>query len=199
MAGRMDERGYVENGNPRQREPFRGPDYDEEPRRMTGRNRRRDEREFEREPTREFAREPGPESERDEPQDDRRFDRPQRPRFARDSLPLRMSSTLSDAFVSAFERGAQALGENMRLYQDETVRFVAERLEHDTQMLEQLGKSRSMFDLFQIQQRWLSAATRAYSDEFMRLSKLTGDVTQRTASEQRQALSETRRAAYDAE
>ncbi len=55
------------------------------------------------------------------------------------------------------------LGKNMRVYQDETVRFVTERLEHDTATLEQLGKSRSVLDLFAIQQRWLCAETRRSS------------------------------------
>ena len=177
MASRMDERGYVENGNPRQREPYAAQDNAEELRRASGRNRRRDEREFE----------------RDEIEDERRFNERPGQGDRRQPLPL----TLSDAFVTAFERGAQVLGENLRIYQDETVRFVTERLEQDTQMLEQLGKSRSMFDLFTVQQKWLSAATRAYSEEFMRLSKLTGDATQRSAQETRTAINETRRAGHD--
>src|SRR6185295_4669279 len=114
MAGRMDDRSYVDNGNPRQREPYPDRDNDQEPRRMMGRNRRRDERELDRD------------DERDETEDDRRF-----ASRRREPLPLRMSSSLSDAFVTAFERGAQVFGENMRMYQDETVRFVTERLEHD--------------------------------------------------------------------
>jgi hypothetical protein len=184
MAGRMDERGYAENGNERRRETLPRQEYDEEPRRMMRGNRRRDDRDAERE------------FERDDMADDRRHP----PRLRRELRePLRMTSSLSDAFVTAFERGAQVWGENLRMYQDETVRFVTERLEQDTHMLEQLGKSRSMFDLLSIQQKWLSAATRAYSEEFMRLSKLTGAATQRAGDEQRQAMNEMRRSGYDAE
>jgi hypothetical protein len=188
MASRMDERGYVENGNPRQREPLPGQDNDQEPRRMSDRNRRRDEREFDRG------------NERDQMRDQMEDDRGVRGRgneHRREQLPLRLTSNLSDAFVTAFERGAQALGENMRMYQDETVRFMTRRLEQDTEMLEQLGRSRSVFDLFTIQQKWLSAATRAYGEEFMRLSKLAGDTSQRAVHETRSALDDTRSALDD--
>jgi hypothetical protein len=87
----------------------------------------------------------------------------------------------------------------MRMYQDETVRFMTERLEHDTATLEQLRKSRSVLDLFAIQQQWLNATTRAYNEEWMRLGKSTGDATQRGAMEARSAMTETRRSSYDAE
>jgi hypothetical protein len=190
MASRVDEGGYEQNGNMRQREPYRGQNYDEE-QRSSGRNRRRDERDFD------LARE----DMREERHDERRASR-----FYDEAPPARAASALSDAFVSAFERGAQVLGENMRMYQDETVRFVTERLEHDTQMLERLGKSRSMFDLLALQQQWFNATTRAYSDEWMRLSKLTADATQRsaqetrrTARETRASMDEARRFGYDAE
>lgn len=194
MASRVDERGYEQSGNMRQREPYAGQNYDEE-QRMSGRNRRRDERDYDRPRGEEMS-------------EERRFSEQQRRLY--DDAP-RVTSALSDAFASAFERGAQVLGESIRMYQDETVRFMTERLEHDTQMLERLGKSRSMFDLFALQQQWFNAATRAYSDEWMRLSKLTADVTQRsahetqrTASEARASMSEPserelRRSGYDAE
>ena len=194
MAGRMDERGYVENGNPRPREPFADRDYDQEPRRMMRGNRRRPDKDELRDPPREYPREFDREFEREGPADDRRYSARRR-----EPLPRPMSSTLSDAFVSAFERGAQMFGENLRMYQDETVRFVTERLEHDTHLFEQLGQSRSMFDLLSLQQRWLSATTRAYSEEWMRLSRLANGAAQRSAGEARQSLNETRRAAYDAE
>jgi hypothetical protein len=56
-----------------------------------------------------------------------------------------------------------------------------------------------MFDLLTLQQRWLSAATKAYSEEWMRLSRMTGGAAQRSAGEAREAMNETRRAAYDAQ
>ena len=101
MAGRMDERGYAENGDNRRREPLPRQEYDEEPRRMMRGSRRRPDQDEAQGGEREF--------ERDEMEDDRRY--PQR--FRRELRePLRMTSTLSDAFVSAFERGAQVWGEN---------------------------------------------------------------------------------------
>jgi len=177
MAGHMDERGYADNGRRR--------DYDDESR-MMRRNRRREEHDGERNIERDGGRE---------------FEREEMPqRFRREFRePLRVGASLSDAFVSAFERGAQVWGENLRLYQDETVRFVTERLEHDTKMFEQLGRSRSMFDLLSIQQKWLSQATRAYSEELMRLSRITNGVAQRSSEETRAAMSDVRRSGYDAE
>ena len=173
MASRVDERGYEQNGNSRQREPHLGQDYEEEPR-MSGKNMRRQERDLER--GRGNDADTGEERRFSERQADRQADRQAEP------LPVRMTSSLSDAFVTAFERGAAVLGENMRMYQDETVRFMTERLEHDTATLEQLGKSRSVLDLFAIQQQWLNATTRAYNEEWMRLGKLTGDAARRNGS-----------------
>jgi hypothetical protein len=187
MANRVDERGYEQKGNSRQREPHLGKDYEEEPR-MSGKNMRRQERDLER----------GRVNEGDLAEERRYSER--QAEIPRDQpLSLRMTSSLSDAFVTAFERGAAVLGENMRMYQDETVRFMTERLEHDAATLEQLGKSRSVLDLFAIQQQWLNDTTRAYNEEWMRLGKLTGDATQRGAADARSAQSETRRSAYDAE
>ena len=48
----------------------------------------------------------------------------------------RSVSGFSEAFVGAFERSAAAWGDNARLLQDETMRFLAERLEHAAEMVQ---------------------------------------------------------------
>ncbi|MBI1213441.1 MAG: hypothetical protein GC190_18420 [Alphaproteobacteria bacterium] len=149
-------------------QPFAARDYAQEPaRRLSDRNPRRDERDL--------------------AQDNARAEMPD----------TRHVSALNDAFVTAFERGAAAMGENLRMYQDETVRFVTERLEHDTQAFEELGKSRSIFDLLAVQHRWLNATTRAYTDEWVRLSRMTSGATERAVGHARAAMSETRRTLAD--
>ena len=186
MAGRTDERGYAQSDDSRQREPYAGQDFGEDPR-ASGRYMRRPDREFDRG---RFADAQADEHQPGKYGDGQRSDQ---------QLPLRVTSSLSHALVAALERGASILGGNIRMYQDETMRFMTERLEHGTATLEQMGRSRSVFDLFAIQQQWLNATTRAYSDEWMRLSKLTGDAAQPGASEVRSAAVDSRRAAYDAE
>jgi len=94
------------------------------------------------------------------------------------SLPLGMASALSDSYMTALERGASMIGNNLRLLQDETMRFVTRRLEHDAYTMEEMGRARNFLDLFAIQQKWLNETATAYSQEFMRLSRLTANVTE---------------------
>lgn len=93
-------------------------------------------------------------------------------------VPLSMASALSDTYVTALERGASMFGNNLRLLQDETMRFVTQRLEHDAYTMEEMGRAKNFLALFAIQQKWLNETATAYSQEFMRLSRLTANVTE---------------------
>jgi len=100
----------------------------------------------------------------------------------RDGLPLNVASALSDTYAAAIERSASLIGNNLRMLQDETLRFMTLRLEHDATVMEEMGRARNLFDLFSIQQRWLNDMATAYSQEFMRLGRLTANVAEDSMS-----------------
>jgi len=88
-------------------------------------------------------------------------------------LPLAAASTIGETYVAALGRSASLIGNNIRLWQGETMRFMSERLERDAEIIEELGEAKNLMDFFAIHQRWLNDVAAAYSQEFMRLSKLT--------------------------
>ena len=89
------------------------------------------------------------------------------------TAPLAVASAFSDTYVTAIERSASLIGNNLRLWQGETMRFMSERLERDAEIMEQFGQAKNLMDFFAIQQRWLNEVATSYSQEFMRLSQLT--------------------------
>lgn len=89
------------------------------------------------------------------------------------TMPLAAASAFNDTYVSALERSASLIGNNLRLLQGQTMRFMSERLQRDAEIFQELGQARNLMDVFAVQQRWLNDVATSYSQEFMRLSKLT--------------------------
>lgn len=109
--------------------------------------------------------------------------------------PMQISNALTDTFASAVERGASLIGNNIRAFQDETARFVARRAERDMEAMEDFARSRSLMELFSVQQRWLTNLTSDYSTGFMRLSRLTGAAAEESMETGRRVAESGRRAA----
>lgn len=89
------------------------------------------------------------------------------------TMPLAVASAFNDTYVSALERSASLIGNNLRLLQGQTMRFMSERLQRDAEIFQELGQARNLMDVFAVQQRWLNDVATSYSQEFMRLSRLT--------------------------
>lgn len=95
---------------------------------------------------------------------------------------LGAASAFGETYVTAIERSASLFGNNLRLWQGETMRFMSERLERDAEVMEQMGQAKNLFDLFAIHQRWLNELATSYGQEFMRLSKLTRSTAEESLS-----------------
>jgi hypothetical protein len=109
--------------------------------------------------------------------------------------PMEIGHALTDTFASAVERGATLLGNNIRAFQDETARFVTQRVERDMEAMEEMSRSRNLMELFSVHQRWLTNLTTDYSRGMMRLSRLTGSVAEETMESGRRAADNARRMA----
>jgi hypothetical protein len=81
---------------------------------------------------------------------------------------------VGDTYVMALKRSADLVGNNVRTIQDQTTRFVSRRMERDMEAMEEIARSRSLLELFGIQQKWLSGVASDYSDEMIRLARLAG-------------------------
>jgi hypothetical protein len=95
-------------------------------------------------------------------------------------LPL---TAIGDSYAEALQRGAAILSDNVRHFQNETARFINRRAERDLEVIEDLSRSRSLFDVFGAHQRWLSSMARDYSDGLMRMTRLGSGAVRETVSE----------------
>jgi hypothetical protein len=89
---------------------------------------------------------------------------------------------ISDTYAMAIERGAALLGDNVRNLQNETARFLSRRVESDMQAMQDMARSRSLIELFGVQQRWFSTLARDYSEEMIRFARVTNSAVQDTAA-----------------
>lgn len=76
----------------------------------------------------------------------------------------------------AVTKGASAYGHNFALMQSEGLRFAQQRLEENLHVVQEIGKCRSLPDLFAVQQRWFTDMTKAYSEEWQRYGEMINDM-----------------------
>jgi hypothetical protein len=140
-------------------------------------------------------RRPGPPRQfEEEYEDDRPRRRTRGPNGDHRPDPVQISNALSDTFAHAVEHGAKLLGNNIRAIQDETARFVSHRVERDMAAMEEIARSRSLMELFSVQQRWLTNLTNDYSKGLMRLSRITGAAAEESMESGRRMAEQGRRA-----
>jgi len=77
----------------------------------------------------------------------------------------------ADRSRAAFAQGAQA-------WQEESLRFLSERLRRDGQTLDELRNCRTYAEMLQVQHRWMFDAGQSYADEAVRLSRLVAEIAQ---------------------
>jgi hypothetical protein len=85
---------------------------------------------------------------------------------------------MGDTYVSALQRGTALMTDNVRNLQDETARFMSRRLERHMEAMEDIARSRSLLELFGIQQKWLSGIASDYGDEMIRLARMAGNAVE---------------------
>lgn len=90
------------------------------------------------------------------------------------------------AMPDAIAKGASAYGHNFALMQSEGLRFAQQRLEENLHVVQEIGKCRSLPDLFAIQQRWFTDMTKAYSEEWQRYGEMINDMMREAGSTARE-------------
>jgi hypothetical protein len=83
---------------------------------------------------------------------------------------------VSETYTRALKRSADLVADQMQTLQARTSRLINRRLERDMDAMEAIARSRSLFELFGAQQKWLSGVASDYGDEMIRFGKLAADV-----------------------
>lgn len=88
--------------------------------------------------------------------------------------PLAPPFTVS--LVNAVGKGASVLGRSVASMQNESLRFMNQRLEDNMKAASEIGTCRSLPELLAFQQKWFATMTRAYAEEWHRYNVLLTDI-----------------------
>jgi hypothetical protein len=121
-----------------------------------------------------------------EPYEDERMDEPrngnggQHPRHeaARERRPFPRPDPyeVGETYARALKRSADLVADQMQTFQVRTSRLINRRLDRDMDAMEAIARSRSLFELFGAQQKWLSGVASDYGDEMIRFGRLAANV-----------------------
>jgi len=98
------------------------------------------------------------------------------------------ASRLNGVMADAMERSVSIFGRSVQAFQQEGMRFLTRRIEHNAKAVQELGSCKSLPDLLVAQQRWFADMTRAYSEEWARY----GDIVTEAMHESEKAADETK-------
>jgi hypothetical protein len=82
----------------------------------------------------------------------------------------------SVSVADAVGRGASVFGRSFAAMQQESLRFMNQRLEDNMKVATEAGTCKSLPDLLALQQKWVATMTRAYADEWHRCNVLMTDI-----------------------
>lgn len=83
-----------------------------------------------------------------------------------------LGATLADVVG----RGASVFGRSVSSAQQESLRFMNQRLEDNMKAASEVGNCKSLPDLLALQQKWFATMTRAYAEEWHRYNTLLTDI-----------------------
>ncbi len=78
-------------------------------------------------------------------------------------------------FGDALERSRTAFEKTMKSLQDESLQFVKTRMDHTTKLIEESRHCDNMFELFAVQQKWMTNLARDYYEEGIRFGHVMQD------------------------
>ncbi|MFN9163303.1 MAG: phasin family protein [Alphaproteobacteria bacterium] len=79
-------------------------------------------------------------------------------------------------FADVVGRSASVPGRSISSMQQESVRFMNQRLEDNMKAASEIGNCKSLPDLMALQQNWFATMTRAYAEEWHRYTTLLSDI-----------------------
>lgn len=97
--------------------------------------------------------------------------------------PAGAFAMLNGPAADAMEKSAAMFGKSMKVFQQEGMRFLTQRLEDNAKAAKEFAACANLSDVLSLQQKWFAGLSRAYGEEWVRYGELMIDIFEKDEGE----------------